>query len=107
MDSKKRKRRTDRNHIIYRIEVAGKFYIGLTVVSGNVTKSLKCRISKHWHRRNDPKRLDWKIYKAFRKVEREDIDIEVVEIVRGKTEAHKREREIIRVLKPTLNSDVR
>lgn len=107
MDSKKRKRRTDRNHIIYRIEVAGKFYIGLTVVNGNVTKSLKCRISKHWHRRNDPKRFDWKIYKAFRRVEREDIDIEVVEIVRGKTEAHKREREIIRVLKPTLNSDVR
>lgn len=107
MESKKRKRRTDRNHVIYRIEVGTKFYIGLTVVNGNVSKSLKCRISKHWHRRNDPKRLDWKIYKAFRKVEREAVSITLVEVVRGKTEAHKRERELIRTLKPTLNSDVR
>ena len=107
MESKKRKRRTDRNHIIYRIEVGNKFYIGLTVVNGNVTKSLKCRISKHWHRRNDPKRQDWKIYKAFRKVEREDVTISLVEVVRGKAAAHKRERELIKALGPKLNSDVR
>lgn len=107
MESKKRKRRTDRNHAIYRVTVGTKFYIGLTVINGNVTKSLKSRISKHWHRRNDEARCTWAIYKALRRVTREEVTIELVEVVRGKAPAHKRERELIKSLGPTLNSDVR
>ena len=107
MESKKRKRRSDRNHAIYRIVVEGEIYIGVTVVDGTVKASLKRRFSKHWSRRMDQSRWGWKIYEALRRIERESVKIEVVEVVRGKAEAHKRERDLIKVLGPTLNSDVR
>ena len=107
MESKKRKRRSDRNHAIYKVVVGSEFYIGLTVVDGGLAASLKRRLSKHWYRRNDAARLSWKIYEAMRRIEREEAKIELVEVVRGKAEAHKRERDLIKALGPTLNSDVR
>ena len=87
--------------------MGSEFYIGLTVVDGGLAASLKRRLSKHWYRRNDAARLSWKIYEAMRRIEREEAKIELVEVVRGKAEAHKRERDLIKALGPTLNSDVR
>jgi hypothetical protein len=107
MEQKKRKRRTDRNHAIYRIVVEGEVYIGVTVVDGTVKASLKRRFSKHWSRRMDQARWGWKIYEALRRIEREEAKVELVEVVRGKVAAHKRERDIIKQVGPTLNSDVR
>lgn len=107
MESKKRKRRTDRKHAIYRIVVGAEAYIGVTVVDGGVVTSIKRRLNKHWYRRNDTTRWDWRIYSALRSVERDEPIVELIEVVRGKAEAHKRERELIKVLGPTLNSDVR
>ncbi len=109
MEQKKRKRRTDRNHAIYKIVVGKEFYIGVTVVdSGKKAEvSVNRRFVKHWSRRNDADRWAWKIYEALRRVERESVKLEVIEVVRGKAEAHVREREIIKRKKPTLNSDVR
>lgn len=107
MEQKKRKRRSDRNHAIYKIVVGKEFYIGVTVVDGTVNASLKRRFVKHWSRRTDKSRWAWKIYQALRRVSREDVKVELVEVVRGKKEAHVREREIIKRKRPTLNSDVR
>lgn len=107
MESKKRKRRSDRNHAIYRIEVNGEVYIGVTVLDGTVKASLKRRFCKHWSRRNDQSRWGWKIYEALRRIEREEAKVELIEVVRGKVAAHKRERDLIKLVGPTLNSDVR
>lgn len=107
MESKKRKRRTDRNHAIYLITVGTKTYVGVTVLDGPVVKSLQRRLNKHWYRREDPTRWEWAIYKALRRVERDEPVIEMLEKVRGKAAAHKRERELIKQIGPVLNSDVR
>jgi hypothetical protein len=107
MVMKKRKKRVDRNHAIYLLTVGKKSYIGVTVVVGGVSKSLQVRLNKHWYRREDPTRWDWAIYKALRRVERDEPTIVLLEVVRGKAEAHKRERELIKKLDPKLNSDTR
>jgi hypothetical protein len=108
MSIKQRKKRTDRNHAVYQLTIGKQHYIGVTVVSGSVTKGLWARLSKHWYRRNDPAREHWNLYKALRKLQsREEVVMEVLQIVRGKVQAHELEREIIRKLKPKLNTDVR
>lgn len=104
---RKRKRRSDRNHAIYRIVIGAESYIGVTVIEKGVVASLKRRLNKHWYRRNDPMRWNWRIYEAMRSVERDEPIVELIELVRGKAEAHKRERELIKVYEPELNSDVR
>lgn len=104
MESKKRKRRSDRKHAIYKIVVASKTYIGVTVVDGGVVTSIKRRLNKHWYRRNDATRWDWPIYAALRAVDRADPVVELLEVVRGKTEAHARERELVALHKPRLNN---
>lgn len=104
MESKKRKRRKDRKHAIYKIVVASKTYIGVTVVDGGVITSIKRRLNKHWYRRNDAQRWDWPIYAALRKMQREAVTVELLEVVRGKTEAHARERQLVAQHKPKLNN---
>ena len=82
-----RAKRSDRNHIIYELVVAGENYIGVTAKTE--TKN-------------------WLLCEALRGLEsKEQIEIRVHEIVRGKADAHKREVEIRRTVKPTLNTDVR
>lgn len=105
--TKPRKKRTDRNHIIYTIIVDGKSYIGITYKEGTVAQSLKRRAHKHWYRAHTEQRA-WNLCVALRSLKAEaDIDIRPVEIVRGKTEAHKRERELIVSMMPELNTDKR
>lgn len=104
METKKRKRRKDRKHAIYRITVGKQSYIGVTVIDGGVVTSIKRRYNKHWYRRNDPARWNWLIYEALRGVERHEPKLELIEIVRGKAEAHERERELVKKHKPLLNA---
>jgi len=103
----KRKARSDRNHLIYSLTVGNSVYIGVTYVQDRSPKrSLKRRWQKHV-RRALTEGLDWRLCQAIRKHGPEAFEVQVVEIVRGKPEAHKRERELIRIVKPKLNTDVR
>lgn len=107
MNMMKRKRRLDRNHIVYSL-VVGKFeYIGVTYVEDrSPVKSLRRRWQKHVRRALTEGR-DWTLCKAIRKYGPDAFTVQVIEVVRGKPAAHERERELIRTLKPKLNTDVR
>lgn len=104
----KRKRRTDRNHLVYRVSVDEHSYIGVTVVSfnGNKNRSLKRRWQKHVQRAM-AEGHDWKLCRAIRKHGPDAFTVEILDVVRGKAEAHNVERELIRGLNPNLNTDTR
>ena len=103
-----RKKRVDRNHIIYELVVNGQNYIGVTAkTESTVLKSVRARAAKHFYRAKTETK-NWRLCQALRSLSsKEDIEIRVHEIVRGKAEAHRREVEIRRAIKPILNTDVR
>ncbi len=104
---KKRKRRSDTNHIIYSLAIGKREYIGVTIVNDrSPSKSLKRRWQKHIQRAMSEDKA-WKLSLAIRKHGPEAFTVEVVQIVRGKSNAHEIERELIRTRKPKLNTDVR
>jgi len=103
----KRKARTDRNHIVYSLAIGKLEYIGVTYVQErSPSKSLARRWRKHVTRALTEGR-DWKLCKAIRKYGSDAFEVQVVEVVRGKAQAHAYERDLIRMLKPKLNTDVR
>lgn len=103
----KRKTRSDRNHIIYSIAIGKREYIGVTVVNDrSPSKSLKRRWQKHVQRALAEDK-GWKLSLAIRKYGPEAFTVEVVQIVRGKSNAHNVERDLIRARKPKLNTDIR
>ncbi len=101
----KRKARNDRNHAIYTITniVTGEFYIGVTVCSGNVRKALKVRIQKHI-RRALTENKDWALCQNIREHGVDAFTYGLVEVVRGKADAHARERELTKEFNPSLNT---
>ncbi len=103
-----RKKREDRNHIIYELRLADGNYIGVTAkTETTILKSVRARAAKHFYRAKTETK-NWLLCEALRKLaSKEEIDIVVHEIVRGKAAAHKREVEIRRSVNPTLNTDVR
>lgn len=103
-----RKKRCDRNHIIYELRVPQGNYIGVTAkTETTVLKSVKSRAAKHFYRAKTETK-DWTLCVALRTLSSKDeIEIVVHEIVRGKADAHKREVEIRRAVQPTLNTDKR
>ena len=103
-----RKKRADRNHIIYELRVNGLNYIGVTAkTESTVLKSVRSRAAKHFYRAKTETK-NWLLCEALRQLDSKDqIEIMVHEIVRGKAEAHRREVEIRRLLKPILNTDTR
>ena len=102
-----RKKRTDRTHIIYMIESGADFYIGVTAkTESTVKKSVMTRCRKHFYRmRSEDK--SWMLYETMRQRGVAAFTVRVLDVVRGKTEAHNLERDLIRNLKPNLNTDVR
>lgn len=103
-----RKTRTDRNHIIYELRVPGGNYVGVTAkTESTVNKSVKARAAKHFYRaRSEDK--NWTLCVALRSLaSKDEIEIVVHEIIRGKADAHRREVELRRAIKPTLNTDKR
>lgn len=100
-----RKRRNDCNHAVYTITnvVTGEFYIGITVCSGNVKKALKVRIQKHI-RRALTENKDWTLCNAIRNHGVESFVYSHIETVRGRLNAHARERQLIAEYKPALNT---
>ena len=105
---KQRAKRTDRNHIIYELVLPAGNYIGVTAkTESTVLKSVRARAAKHFYRAKAETK-NWLLCEALRGLEsKEQIEIRVHEIVRGKADAHKREVEIRREVRPTLNTDTR
>ena len=108
MNSKiNRKRRTDRNQVIYFIQdkVTLEYYIGLTAVcyAGNVRKTLVRRMQKHMQRAMTENK-NWGLSRALRERGADSCVFGVVEVVRGKRPAHARETELINTLQPALNT---
>ena len=103
-----RKRRVDRNHIIYELVVNGMNYRGVTAkTESTVLKSVRVRANKHFYRAKTEGK-NWLLCEALRALDsKEEIEIRVHEIVRGKAAAHRREVEIRRAVNPALNTDVR
>lgn len=107
MLKKQRKRRSDRNQVIYFIRdvVTLEYYIGLTALSfkGNVRKTLNRRMQKHMQRALTENK-DWGLSRALRERGAERFVFGVVEVVRGKRPAHQRETELINTMQPALNT---
>lgn len=103
-----RKKRIDRNHIIYELVVNGKNYIGVTAkTESTVNKSVLSRAAKHFYRAKTENK-DWALCVELRKLsDKSEIEVYVHEVIRGKAEAHRREVEIRRAVKPALNTDTR
>ena len=103
-----RKKRTDRNHIIYELRVPAGNYIGVTAkTESTVLKSVRSRAAKHFYRAKKENK-DWSLCIALRELDsKDDIEIVVHAIIRGKADAHKMEVAIRRNVKPNLNTDTR
>ena len=102
-----RKKRSDRTHVIYMIESGADFYIGVTAKTmSTVKKSVLVRCNKHLYRmRTEDK--SWMLYETMRERGTESFTVRVLAVVRGKAQAHTVERDLIRSMKPNLNTDVR
>ena len=101
-----RKKRSDRNHVLYRVTCTdtGDTYIGLTVANGRAfVRSVKVRWQKHVSRAHRESK-DWNFCNALRDLAECDWTYEVLEIVRGRKTAHQRERELISIYEPSLNT---
>ena len=103
-----RKKRIDRNHIIYELVVNGLNYIGVTAkTETTVLKSVRARAAKHFYRAKTESK-DWALCVALRDLnDKSEIEIRIHEIIRGKAAAHRREVELRRVINPALNTDIR
>lgn len=100
-----RKRRSDRNHIIYVITntKTNEQYVGITGVNSTIKKSLFVRIRKHVQRAYAENKA-WGLYESIRKFGTEYFTYGVLEVVRGKALAHQRETELIKQFSPKLNT---
>jgi hypothetical protein len=96
-----RKKRNDRNYVLYRLYIDGAEYIGLTVSNGRAfLRSVKVRVQKHMSRANVENK-DWTVCEALRNAD--VIEYEVLEVIRGRLNAYQRERELIAEYQPELN----
>ena len=97
-----RKKRSDRNYVLYRVSGDGESYIGLTVAVGRAfLRSVKVRVQKHISRARCEDK-DWAFCAYLR--EADMVHYEVLEVVRGRKAAYQRERELIAEYEPTLNT---
>ena len=105
MMTQKRKRRTDRNHALYVITntVTGEQYLGLTAISCGAMQALYVRVRKHIQRAKTETK-SWGLCESIRTHGTESFTYGLLEIVRGKKPAHKRETELIKQHNPALNT---
>ena len=97
-----RKKRSDRNYVLYQLTVDEQTYIGLTVAVGRAfLRSVKVRVQKHISRAMVEDK-DWTLCAALRHADH--IQYSVIEVVRGRKNAYQRERELIAEYQPDLNT---
>ena len=104
---KTRKKRSDRNHVVYCItnNITGEQYVGITALSykGNVKRTLYRRMQKHYQRAMTETK-GWALCENLRTYGAESFTFGVLEVIRGKSQAHARETEIINSVRPALNT---
>lgn len=104
-----RKKRTDRNHVIYNIicEPTQESYIGVTVMLKQaVKKTLNSRLNQHLYKATVVQ-PNWTLSKAIRKHGIESFSIHPIQVVRGRLNAFKRESELINLHNPILNTKMK
>ena len=101
-----RKKRNDRNHVIYKLtSPTGEEYFGVTFARGRAFKrSARIRFDAHCRNAFDYGH-ETLLSISLRQWGRDAFKREVVEIVRGKQNAHDRERELISAHRPALNME--
>ena len=101
----RRKPRIDCNYIIYSaVDQDGNCYIGLTrKTESTPLRSMKRRWVKHLSR-SKQEDLDWALYRHMRLNENLKWKHSIIEIVRGRSAAYSRERELILETTPNLNT---
>jgi len=100
-----RKKRSDRNHIIYKVTniVTNETYIGVTVVTGRAyLKSLHNRWIRHIYKANILM-ANFAISESIRIHGKESFKHEILTKVRGKKNAFQEEAKLINQHKPALN----
>lgn len=108
VEGSKRKRRNDRNHIVYKLtcKPTGESYVGITVATGRAfKKSLATRWKKHVYHALVEKR-PYRLQDAIRKHGPAAFMHETIDIVRGKAAAHAMERVLVKTQKPVLNTEM-
>ena len=101
-----RKKRNDRNHVIYEIVNSqnGKSYLGVTAAIGRrFHYSATLRLQKHFSRAKRESK-NWALYNDMREHAKEVYELFIVAIVRGKKEAHQYETKLLRKFHYELNS---
>lgn len=103
---KKRKRRSDRKHIVYVITnvVTNEKYVGIAVC---VDRSGKETLAARWCRhvgRAKHQNKNWKLCKSIRKYGPEAFVPEILQFVRGKAAAHAVETELRKSGQFSLNT---
>jgi len=101
-----RKKRSDRNHIIYKLTntVTNETYIGVTVSQRRAyKKSLRSRWIRHIYKAIQCM-ADYPISESIRAYGEHSFEREILEIVKGKKPAFQREAELINELRPELNT---
>jgi len=102
-----RKKRSDRNHVIYQIEnkQTGEKYIGMTYARGRAfLKSAKARWKAHQYNALVAGKATL-FYDNVRKHGVGAFKVSVVKVVRGKKECHVEETELIKTAQPELNME--
>ena len=102
-----RKRRNDRNQVIYLLTCVetGERYVGLTVARSRAYKrSMNIRFEAHI-RNATVYGKDTLLYRAMRAHGPASFTKDVLDVVRGKAEAHRRELEIARQIGAELNME--
>jgi len=102
-----RKRRSDRNYVIYRLicQITDRQYVGLVVAQGRAfERSVKNRFKAHTRNALEYGK-DTLLADAIRLVGPKSFKREVVEVVRGKQNAHDFELGLIKTSAPELNME--
>lgn len=108
----KRAKRSDCNYVLYVLTctVTGDRYLGLTRPKGRAFRgAVKVRWQKHVSRAKmeGKKTAEWGLYQSIRENGAENFTFAILEIVRGKEAAFKRESEVINSGEFTLNTHKR
>lgn len=106
--TQRRRPRSDRTHYIYCLVIAGERYVGVTAKTESTARaSIQHRVARHWQRAWRENRA-WRLCEAIRRLRSiQEIEVQVLAAVRGKSLAHQEEVRLRRELGATLNTDRR
>jgi hypothetical protein len=101
-----RKKRNDRNHVIYEIvnTLTGASYLGVTAAIGRrFNYSVVLRFQKHCSRARKENK-QWSLYIDMRENDPSVYELFIVDVVRGKALAHEIETKLLKQFNYELNS---